>query len=243
MLTRTFLAASLFLFVLLYVVPLPAYAQIHGVPPSVTSFGFGGSNNPTPGVPASVTSLGPQGWDCCSAPIVVPFRPGVFDGRHFRNHQQFQVGEMMPAVIPYFVPYLVPYEDNAENKYDTEMARTDSRGIPSVYDRGPWYREAPAPAPRDAAPEGPLVSKPTASTVAPEATVEVAPQPATVLVYKDGHTQEVQNYAILGDTLFDFAGSRSHKIQLADLDLPATRKTNDDRGVEFRIPGEKSPEQ
>lgn len=241
MLTRAFLTASLFVSVLLFVVPLQAYAQIHGVPPSVTSFGFGGSNNPTPGVPASVTSLGPLGWDCCSGPIIAPFRPRIFDGHHFQNHHQFPVGEMTPAVIPYFVPYPVPYEDYTEDKYSTEMVRPDSRAIPSVYAREPWYREAPAP--RYAAPEGPLVNKPTAPAVAPEATVEAAPQPATVLVYKDGHTKEVQNYAILGDTLFDFTGSRSHKIQLADLDLSATRKTNDDRGIEFRIPGEKNSEQ
>ncbi len=148
---------------------------------------------------------------------------------------------MTPAVIPYFVPYPVPYDDYTEDKYNTEMVRTDSRTVPSAYDRGPWYREVPAP--RYAAPEGPLVSKSTAPTVVHEATVEVAPQPATLLVYKDGHTKEVQNYAILGDTLFDFTGSRSHKIQLADLDLSATRKKNDDRGVEFRIPGETNSEQ
>ena len=41
---------------------LPVQAQIHGVPASVTSFGFGGSDNPTPGVRASVTSLGPNGY-------------------------------------------------------------------------------------------------------------------------------------------------------------------------------------
>src|SRR6516225_362982 len=37
-----------------------AKAQIHGVPPSVTSLGAGRSS--TPGVPASVTSLGPRGF-------------------------------------------------------------------------------------------------------------------------------------------------------------------------------------
>jgi hypothetical protein len=46
----------------------------------------------------------------------------------------------------------------------------------------------------------------------------------------------LQNYAIVGDTLFDLADNRSHKIQLADLDLPATRKANDARGVDFQVP-------
>jgi hypothetical protein len=61
-------------------------------------------------------------------------------------------------------------------------------------------------------------------------------QPTTVLVFKDGHRSEVVNYAIVGDTLFDFAEDRARKILLADLDLAATREANDDRGVEFKLP-------
>ncbi len=64
----------------------------------------------------------------------------------------------------------------------------------------------------------------------------MATEPSTVLVFKDGHRSEVLNYAVVGDTLFDFAADRTHKILLADLDLPATRKVNDDRGVDFQIP-------
>lgn len=60
--------------------------------------------------------------------------------------------------------------------------------------------------------------------------------PATVLVFRDQHKQEVQNYAIVGQTLWIF-GQRTEKISLSDLDLPATTKTNDERGVDFRVPG------
>jgi hypothetical protein len=57
-----------------------------------------------------------------------------------------------------------------------------------------------------------------------------------VLVFKDGHRSEVLNYAIVGDTLFDFGDGRTRKILLADLDLSATRKANDNRGVDFQVP-------
>jgi hypothetical protein len=239
MLARTHLAlVSLFCMLLIFSASLPAAAQIHGVPPSVTSFGFGGSNNPTPGVPASVTSLGPFGFDCCSGPFIAPFRIKEFDGHHFQNHHRFPVGEMTPAVIPYFVPYPVPYEDYTGDDHNGEMDSTYSRVAPAVYEPGPWYREAPAP--RYTPAEAPSAHKEALPPAAPERAIEVAPQPATVLVYKDGHTMEVENYAILGDTLFYFAGSLSHKVQLADLDLPTTRKTNDDRGIDFHIPGEKT---
>ena len=61
--------------------------------------------------------------------------------------------------------------------------------------------------------------------------------PTTVLVFRDQHQQEVQNYAIVGDVLWAFSPQRQ-KIQLDDLDIAATQKTNDERGVDFRIPND-----
>jgi hypothetical protein len=61
--------------------------------------------------------------------------------------------------------------------------------------------------------------------------------PATVLVFHDQHKLEVQNYAIVGQTLWNFAPEHTQKIPLSDLDLPATTKANDERGVDFRLPG------
>lgn len=59
----------------------------------------------------------------------------------------------------------------------------------------------------------------------------------TVLVYRDGHRSEVQDYAILGKTLWVFAGQTTRKVPLAQLDLDGTVRLNDDRGVEFISPG------
>ena len=59
--------------------------------------------------------------------------------------------------------------------------------------------------------------------------------PPTVLVFRDQHKQEVQNYAIVGQTLWAFA-PQHQKIPLSDLDVAATTKANDDRGVTFRVP-------
>jgi hypothetical protein len=57
-----------------------------------------------------------------------------------------------------------------------------------------------------------------------------------VLVFKDGHEQEVKNYAIIGATLYELSDGRTLKVELAQLDLPATVKHNDDRGVAFQLP-------
>jgi hypothetical protein len=61
--------------------------------------------------------------------------------------------------------------------------------------------------------------------------------PATVLVFRDQRKMEVQNYAIVGRTLWNFAPQHTEKIPLSDLDLPATAKANDERGVDFHVPG------
>ena len=63
-----------------------------------------------------------------------------------------------------------------------------------------------------------------------------AAEPATVLVFRDKRKQEVQNYAIVGQTLWSFSGPRTQKIPISELDLAATAKANDERGVDFKVP-------
>jgi len=75
------------------------------------------------------------------------------------------------------------------------------------------------------------------SRAAMQASREQAPaDPPTVLVFRDQHQREIQNYAIVGQTLWSFSPQRTEKISLAQLDIPATTKANDDRGVDFRLP-------
>jgi hypothetical protein len=213
-------------------------AQIHGIAPSVTSFGFGGNNNPTPGVAASVTSLGPNGFgngfgNCCFVPFFTSRPPLAIDGRRLHHNHGF-AGISGPIYVPYAVPYPVPY-DQAGDDESVGVDSTYSRDVPLASDRSPGYRDAPAPRKaRQFSPDPvPAAAAPPVPAEPPES---VAAQPTTVLMFKDGHQSEVQNYAIFGETLFDFTDGRSHKILLADLDLPATQKANDDRGVDFQIP-------
>ncbi len=58
----------------------------------------------------------------------------------------------------------------------------------------------------------------------------------TLLVFRDKHTQEVQNYAILGGTLWIFSEQKATKLPLSWLDIDATTKANEDRGVDFQLP-------
>jgi hypothetical protein len=76
---------------------------------------------------------------------------------------------------------------------------------------------------------------------APAAEQRQAQAPAVVLIYKDGHEREVQNYAIMGSYLYDIGAFVAQKIPLADLNLKATLKANNDRGVDFSLPASVTP--
>jgi hypothetical protein len=77
---------------------------------------------------------------------------------------------------------------------------------------------------------------PTSRPQAPQSPARTDVSATTVLVYRDQHHEEISNYAVVGRTLWIFNQERARKIPLADLDLAATSKVNDDRGVDFNVP-------
>ena len=74
------------------------------------------------------------------------------------------------------------------------------------------------------------------SPAQPLAESESQPSTPALLVFRDKHTQEVQNYAIVGGTLWIFNEQRATKLPLSWLDVEATTKANEDRGVDFQVP-------
>ena len=65
--------------------------------------------------------------------------------------------------------------------------------------------------------------------------------PSAVLVFRDGHTEEIGKYCIMGETIHIDAdywstGSWTRTVKLSDLDVPATLKLNQQRGTHFRVP-------
>jgi hypothetical protein len=67
-----------------------------------------------------------------------------------------------------------------------------------------------------------------------------SPAPA-VVVYRDGHREDVRAYAIADGVLYaggDYYadGYWNKKIELSSLNLPATVKSNEERGVKFTLP-------
>ncbi len=146
---------------------------------------------------------------------------------------------------PYFYAVPVPYpadssSADADATPDADSADDDAnyQGGPTVFDRRgsgaasyvPPADSEPADAQADVAMEdGPESARADAG----EDAETVDP---TVLVFKDGHQIEVENYAVVDQTLYDLTEGHRRKIALAELDLPATEKLNDDRGVTFELP-------
>jgi hypothetical protein len=72
--------------------------------------------------------------------------------------------------------------------------------------------------------------------VAPRPEAKVQEDLPVVLVFLDKHIQEVKNYAVANEMLVVFDGNRRKKYPLADIDLAATMKLNDERCVDFQVP-------
>jgi len=132
------------------------------------------------------------------------------------------------------VPYGVD-SSAVNNSYDEQPDQADAddnyQGGPTVFDRRGSGANSYVPPVKDAAPAHP--AERVDETPAPD---RDPPLPPTVLVFKDGRTVEVGNYAIVGSTLFDLTSGHHRKFPIQDIDLDATRKQNDERGVNFQLP-------
>jgi hypothetical protein len=184
----------------------------HASAPAVTSF-----SHSAPGTGGSFSGHTPHS----------PGGPAHTHNNWLPTHHHGSGGEV-------FYPYVygVPYFPDAPEAATSDEDQDDDAGYqggPTVFDRRgsgassyvpPTY-EGPAHAGTD------LSS--TDSNPEP-------PQPSTTLVFKDGRLLEVENYAIVNQTLYDLTPGHARKIALSDLDLAATEKQNDDRGVIFQLP-------
>ncbi len=194
------------------------------------------------GIPASVTSPRPDGTlrgipgSVTDPRAAFGFRGSVSFGNR-RPAEPFHHRRPAPVVVvPYYAyPYFYDYSASEETqpqtavqtvqpqviviKDETSHSDDSSRyGEHSFEEREPAHEEAVQPKP------------------APPAQPEDA-GPPTTLVYRDGHKSELRNYAIVGSELLDLTKSPVIKrIPLASLDLDATRRENEENGVDFYLP-------
>lgn len=224
---------------------LPSAAQWHG-PPTTTTIG-GHFLAPPPSVLSvsgphlapplpSVTSIPNYGYTNFGYTRWLPH--GGYNNGYYGRRRGYGYGS---AGYSYAVPYYIPldgygYDYMGGSGPDLYSGPPIAPGDPILHivvEQPPAryrtgesdYAEGP-PAQAQAVPQEQSAAR------------EAKPNEPSVLVFRDGHQQQVANYAIMGQTVYVF-DKRTQKIALADLDVPATIKANDDRGLEFKIPPQK----
>jgi hypothetical protein len=181
----------------------------------------------------------PRGIPAGGVRFLPPGRFGhpFFVNPHFRHHHHFFItsnscfgnpffcrGFFFPNQFLYYPPLFWPETQYVQQPYPVVQQPYNDSELRGKIDRlteeverlrqEQEARQAPKPSPRSA--------------------VEQAPP--TVLVFRDGHRNEVQNYGIVGQTLWIFTEQHARKVPLSDLDLPATNAANEQRGIEFALP-------
>ena len=163
-------------------------------------------------------------------------RFGHFHGRGFRN----------PGLVyswPYFADYYPGYSDSNE-----QPPVSQPRPAPAQ----PQASNEPLPAPSLLELQGnqwvkvnsfsmAATSMPPNQSGEPVSATALKEMPPAVLVYRDGHTEELTSYTIIGGSIHTKSdywsnGAWMRTIQIADLDIPATLKQNQQHGVKFDLP-------
>jgi hypothetical protein len=177
--------------------------------------------------------------NCCTNPTYTVSSKPPQSGSQHPHHHPFPAAAAIYAV-PYAVSLTEPNEaataddDSAEQQPDP----ADSAPGPTIFDRrGSSQPSSVAEAAYDERLREAQRDEPSPqSAETPADPAPLADRPPTMLVFKDGHQLEVQNYAIVGVMLYDMTPGHRTRIAVVDLDLSATAKENDNRGIDFQLP-------
>lgn len=219
-----------------------AFAQIHGVPASATSLGpngfTGGQGSLPPFIPAGATSLGPAGF--------VPNQISVFrHQRHdFDNDGRLRSHRFGRHEQPFFLPLMYsPFYYDGSYLQEEEQVSDPYQPRQTGAEQTPAKLEITIVDKRDGldiqtttqakSEKSPSVGQKQADSAEIAVAEEVA---AKVLVMRDGSKKEIRSYAIVGKNLFDLADGRQRRIPLEEIDADATVKLNEANGVDFKLP-------
>lgn len=173
-------------------------------------------------VSGSPTSAGSHGFSSpSSGNAPAKSEPSANFGHFHHRHGRGYIGEVYALPIPYPIAVGAP-----ENEAEAEESDAEYQGGPTIFDRRGSGPDSYVP---------PVKKVPTPHSGVSSAALSVpdVPQEPTLLIFKDGHKLEVSNYAIVGANLVDLTPGHQRTVALADLDLGATRRQNNERGVIF----------
>jgi hypothetical protein len=128
-----------------------------------------------------------------------------------------------------------PASSMSQDNYTNDQSAQVSQGQGQGQDNGNYGSEA---APNDSEQESGMAYQ-AQDVPPPPGPSEPLTQAAITLIFKDGHSQQVHNYALTKTTLYvldDAASGRRPEIPLDKIDVAATEETNREAGVDFIIP-------
>ena len=149
---------------------------------------------------------------------VSPYYFGYYSAPYYSDF--YPMPDDYPAYDYYGSSYYSFQNDASAEQQAVQQQQADIDRLEDEVARLREQRESPEPS----------------AALTPEAENQALASTPTLLVFRDKHTQEVQNYAIVGGTLWIFSEQRATKLPLAWLDIEATRRANEDRGVDFQLP-------
>jgi hypothetical protein len=152
-----------------------------------------------------------------------------FFRRYAYGYPGFYAGYYSPYYSPFYWDWYGSSYDSSNTDYAQQQTARQIDQLSAEVERLREERE-------DAQAKADYRQVPVAAVPRPPAEAKLDSDLPVVLVFLDKRIQEINNYAVLNETLVVFDGTRSKRIPLADVDLAATMKLNDERGVDFQIP-------
>lgn len=213
-----------------------AFAQVHGVPASVTSPGSSNGFLVPRGVPSSVTSLGPEGFTPginplfpATGPLVNPIVPTPSHPIHHGGRGRFR---NVAPVVPVYYGYPVYYSDYSDTEQQTQVpqptveqpAQPQRLEIVVVDKRDEEKKKADQEAELQAAAEP------------KKSNLNSPPEEPAIFIFKDGSRKELANFAVMGGNLYDLSEGKVFKVPLSTIDREATLEANAKMGREIQLP-------
>ncbi len=181
------------------------------------------------------------------------YAPGNAYGRYGHNNgygrNKYRGYPFVYWLTPYYYPGLFydtgayydsydaypPYDTSGGPQYQPEELAQSA----PPYAPYPNYYAAPNPyLPPSYYNPPPASPTPVNPTPADAQSAQTPPSPPVTLVLRTGEKFQVQNYAVMGQTFWDFSRQPVRKIPVSSIDVPASAKATEASGADFpRISG------
>ena len=159
-----------------------------------------------------------------------------FYGRGYRPYYHYRYDyhryPFSYFLTPYYYPLIgygtQPFYDDSYPYDSGDMGQYSAMPEQELADNQPPYE--PGYPPPYAAPPAPYSYQPPPPD--PQSS-QTSPAPPVTIVLRDGQKFQVQSYAIMDQTFWDFSKQPARKIPLSSIDIPASTKATVDSGAEF----------